>query len=112
MRKLILTTSIIAAAIITPMIACNDTKGKSDSTTTVLDSTQRVLRGEYLVSIGGCDDCHSPKKMGPMGPEIIAELRLFEYNYLKNCVLIPVRFLNKINFICKMIFYLNYRMSK
>ncbi len=79
MQKLILMTIIIASAIITTMIACNDTKGKSDSTTTVLDSTQRVLRGEYLVSIGGCDDCHSPKKMGPMGPEIIPELRLSGY---------------------------------
>jgi cytochrome c553 len=29
-----------------------------------------VERGKYLVSaIGGCDDCHTPKKMGPAGPE-------------------------------------------
>jgi hypothetical protein len=28
-----------------------------------------VERGGYLVTIGGCNDCHSPKKMGPMGPE-------------------------------------------
>ncbi len=35
-----------------------------------------VKRGDYLVTIMGCDDCHSPKKMGPMGPEIIAERRL------------------------------------
>jgi len=26
--------------------------------------------GEHLVTICGCHDCHSPKKMGPMGPEI------------------------------------------
>jgi len=24
-------------------------------------------RGEYLVAIGGCDDCHTPKSMGPDG---------------------------------------------
>ena len=24
--------------------------------------------GEHLVRIGGCGDCHTPKKMGPMGP--------------------------------------------
>jgi mono/diheme cytochrome c family protein len=26
-------------------------------------------RGEYLVTVGGCHDCHSPKNMGPSGPE-------------------------------------------
>ncbi|HEV7768480.1 MAG TPA: c-type cytochrome [Thermoanaerobaculia bacterium] len=29
----------------------------------------RVARGEYLVGIGGCNDCHTPLKMGPKGPE-------------------------------------------
>jgi mono/diheme cytochrome c family protein len=28
-----------------------------------------VQRGEYLVTIGGCHDCHTPKKLGPDGPE-------------------------------------------
>jgi cytochrome c553 len=28
-----------------------------------------VARGEYLVSAAGCDDCHTPKVMGEMGPE-------------------------------------------
>ncbi len=28
-----------------------------------------VERGKYLVTIGGCNDCHTPKKMGPSGPE-------------------------------------------
>lgn len=29
----------------------------------------KVKRGEYLVSIMGCNDCHTPWKMGPQGPE-------------------------------------------
>ncbi len=29
-------------------------------------------RGLYLVQISGCNDCHSPKKMGAMGPELDA----------------------------------------
>jgi mono/diheme cytochrome c family protein len=29
----------------------------------------RVGRGEYLVSFGGCNDCHTPWKLGPKGPE-------------------------------------------
>lgn len=28
-----------------------------------------VARGQYLVTIGGCNDCHTPLKMGPKGPE-------------------------------------------
>lgn len=29
----------------------------------------QVDRGKYLVAAMGCDDCHTPKKMGPNGPE-------------------------------------------
>ena len=29
----------------------------------------QVKWGEHLVAICGCTDCHTPKKMGPMGPE-------------------------------------------
>ena len=28
-----------------------------------------VERGAYLVTIGGCNDCHTPFKLGPNGPE-------------------------------------------
>ena len=31
--------------------------------------TSRVERGKYLVTIGGCNDCHTPLKVGPKGPE-------------------------------------------
>lgn len=31
---------------------------------------QLIDRGRYLVGIMGCHDCHSPKKMGPNGPEL------------------------------------------
>ena len=39
---------------------------------TELDFEERaaaVQRGQYLVTIGGCNDCHTPFKMGPNGPE-------------------------------------------
>jgi len=29
----------------------------------------RIERGRYVVTVGGCNDCHTPKKMGPNGPE-------------------------------------------
>lgn len=35
--------------------------------------------GEHLVTICGCNDCHSPKKMGPNGPEIDSILMLSGY---------------------------------
>jgi len=38
-----------------------------------------VRRGEYLVNAIGCDDCHSPKKVGPHGPEVDMELRFSGY---------------------------------
>jgi hypothetical protein len=38
-----------------------------------------VKKGEYLVTIMGCNDCHSPKRMGANGPEIIPELMLSGY---------------------------------
>lgn len=30
---------------------------------------EMVARGKYLVTIGSCNDCHTPFKMGPNGPE-------------------------------------------
>lgn len=39
-------------------------------------ATDRVARGEFLVHMGGCDDCHTTKKMGPNGPELDMSLRL------------------------------------
>ncbi len=31
---------------------------------------EAVKRGQFIVEIGGCNDCHSPKKMTPHGPVI------------------------------------------
>jgi hypothetical protein len=32
-------------------------------------SANRVARGQYLVNMIGCNDCHTPLKMGAQGPE-------------------------------------------
>ena len=44
-----------------------------------MDTTNLILKGEKLVAIGGCNDCHSPKRVGAKGPEIIPELLLSGY---------------------------------
>jgi hypothetical protein len=33
------------------------------------DRQTRIDRGAYLVTAVGCNDCHTPLKMGPNGPE-------------------------------------------
>jgi hypothetical protein len=33
------------------------------------EQEERVRRGKYIVSTSGCDDCHTPFKLGPNGPE-------------------------------------------
>lgn len=38
-----------------------------------------IERGKYLVEIMGCNDCHSPKRIGNNGPELIPELLLSGY---------------------------------
>lgn len=41
------------------------------ATTAVADTKEagQIQRGAWLVSFGGCADCHTPFKMGPKGPE-------------------------------------------
>jgi len=33
------------------------------------EPTDKIARGKYLVTVAGCNDCHTPFKMGPAGPE-------------------------------------------
>lgn len=65
------TFALVAAAAI---LACNSSPRPSANTEGLVASAPApdspVVRGEYLVTIMGCHDCHSPKKMGPRGPEL------------------------------------------
>jgi len=60
------------------LVSCTGSTQKSgeNSTTKSVSNEDLVKHGEYLVTIMGCNDCHSPKRMGPNGPEIIPELML------------------------------------
>ena len=41
---------------------------KSAAAETAAPKEDPVKRGEYLVTVLGCDDCHTPKNMTPQGP--------------------------------------------
>jgi hypothetical protein len=74
MRKTIVIISALFASLLLAE-ACSNNNGTSTAGNKGLDSSALVKRGEYLVNSIGCDDCHSPKRMGEHGPEIIPELR-------------------------------------
>lgn len=70
MKKIILSLIAIVAAG-TLIISCSQNE-KSTLVAGVATMTeeQKIEKGQYLVSIMACNDCHSPKKFGPNGPEI------------------------------------------
>src|SRR4051794_22871124 len=78
MKAKILLLSSMIVVIATIIVSCTGNNTGSAGGGTVSNDSL-VKKGEYLVSVMGCDDCHSPKKMGARGPEIIAELRLSGY---------------------------------
>ena len=65
--------SLFAMAIALMAFACSPAPTQEGEqgpqATEKMSAEQQVARGQYLVSIAGCNDCHSPKKMGPNGPE-------------------------------------------
>jgi len=72
--KRITITAIILVAVAVITTQCTD--AKKEETNEVKPTVaqfggfdSQVKWGERLVFIGGCHDCHTPKKMGPNGPE-------------------------------------------
>ena len=62
---LIATTAVLFTAAVGLMtLSRGEAQGTGDA-----HQADRVQRGEYLVKIMGCNDCHTPWKMGPKGPE-------------------------------------------
>lgn len=78
MLKSIIIIALMFFTLSIAFVACNS-RNEATIAAGNISHDSLVKRGAYLVSITGCDDCHSPKKMGPMGPEIIPELRLSGY---------------------------------
>lgn len=66
MRKFIIPFALLAGVV---LFACEQTNNDAAADPTAMTQTKLQQRGEYLVNAMGCDDCHSPKVMGPNGPE-------------------------------------------
>src|ERR1051326_4098238 len=56
---------LLAACGNNPTPASSETKGNSAQ----IPAQSAVERGKYLVTVGGCNDCHTPKVLGASGPE-------------------------------------------
>jgi len=63
----------IAAALLFALAYCTQKNSEStttsDSAATAASTADLLKRGEYLVTVMVCDDCHTPKKMTEHGPE-------------------------------------------
>ena len=73
MKNIIVFIFSLILVITFAVAACNSDKSSSATNKEIeparMTKDSLVKRGEYLVTIMGCNDCHSPKKMGPNGPE-------------------------------------------
>ncbi len=75
-------TLAIVSTLVLFIYSCKNDKNQTieeSSTLPVPTKEEVITRGEYLVNIMGCNDCHSPKRVGANGPEIIPELMLSGY---------------------------------
>ncbi len=83
MKKTFLFTLGLTIMVLAPIFySCSNNSEKKNDTTAMVEQPtieDTIKQGERLVTIMGCNDCHSPKKMGPQGPEIIADLMLSGY---------------------------------
>ncbi|HET9212475.1 MAG TPA: c-type cytochrome [Thermoanaerobaculia bacterium] len=61
--------AFIACAGLLIAIAATGCQGTSNVDAAKASPANAVERGKYLVTISGCNDCHTPMKMGANGPE-------------------------------------------
>ena len=80
MKRIVFISAAFAVSLAIAIVAsCNSAEGNTEKNNDTNDKLAMIKRGEYLVNSIGCDDCHSPKRMGAHGPEVIPELRFSGY---------------------------------
>jgi len=66
-KSIYFTYAMLAALVFVVLLtACNQTQPEKK----VLSEKEMIEKGKYLITAGGCHDCHSPKVFGPQGPKI------------------------------------------
>lgn len=70
---------ILAITFVYLSTSCSAKQENKDESYVTESKEDIVQKGQHLIAIMGCNDCHSPKKMGANGPEIIPELMLSGY---------------------------------
>ena len=61
------TLGMLALSIV--VIAPHVVEAAENNTASAPSATEKLARGKYLVTVAGCNDCHTPWKMGANGPE-------------------------------------------
>lgn len=64
-----LAAALAAAPLAIPPALAQDAPGTSHASAPPATMTDRLARGRYLVTVAGCNDCHTPWHEGPNGPE-------------------------------------------
>ena len=75
--NLSLATLLIGSAVVW---SCQSATSEKATETPLVKSAmtkeEAVERGKFIVEVGGCNDCHSPKAMTPEGPSVDATRKL------------------------------------
>src|SRR5690348_7846168 len=69
--NIVWTTALVFAAVLLTAVLSTASLGAAGGGPQKAQIAQKeqIARGEYLVEIMGCHDCHTPMKLGPNGPE-------------------------------------------
>lgn len=78
MKSIITMLSVLAVLFTLSYCTSKNEKTANDDQTqkSEMSNDELVAKGEYLVTVMGCNDCHSAKSMGERGPEIVKEKML------------------------------------
>ncbi|TDN87141.1 cytochrome c [Salegentibacter sp. 24] len=88
LKEISLSLYVFLFFLFVPMVSCQDNKEEHIEKNLMAEIRQEKKlsketienRGKYLVEMIGCHDCHSPKRMGESGPELISELAFSGFN--------------------------------
>ena len=69
-KKLLLLCTILTSGFAVYLVSCNESKNEKEETPAEIkpmSNEDMIKRGDYLVTIASCNDCHSPKVFTPQG---------------------------------------------